>query len=67
MLFTQNEIIMNRAGLRSLHSNIFCREEKKNRKDFFLSVASGSIRTTVSVHTEKIHQQISFYEARQFA
>lgn len=49
---------MNRRGLCSLHSDLFCREEKKKRKDFFLSIANGSIRITVLVHTERIHQQI---------
>lgn len=40
--------------------------QRRKKGIIFFSVANGSIRTTVSVHTERIRQQISFYEARQF-
>lgn len=40
----------------------FLQRRKEKQERFFLSVANGSIRTSVSVHTKRIHQQICFYE-----
>lgn len=48
----QNEIVMNRPVLSAIKS---CLREEKKEWFFFLSVVNGSIRTTVSVHTEFIN------------